>query len=369
MYCPIYCSKKCVPPYEEVLEKEDTLNKPSDTKSSSPRGNNCVSDNSETNSDVVMDSLTETLDKALNIVKPSASKDGHDEIENQSEVESSSQEQIDENREAKFTQNYNCDENANSEESQDNKTNIHVAMLDGNSNKSNETQSINGEQTDIKQEEALDRNDSNCDSKKHVSFNTSENSSHGHVTNCDQVNVKDKSCDRTSQGAIENSNSEDQSNKDEMEPDRSGSEDLNNSALNAEQELASKNEKESVLSKEPLGTIDSFVNDEQTNTDSEMSEKELQDLHVRVDIFRFLLPGLCHLTSEDIPRMVLIKEGILGLLDLYMWRQWNLFTQNPQSREVQVRKKKNWTELKTRPRGYKTFFMLNSVEHGILNAH
>ena len=67
-----------------------------------------------------------------------------------------------------------------------------------------------------------------------------------------------------------------------------------------------------------------------------MSEKELKDLHVRVDIFRFLLPGLCHLTSEDLPRMVLIKEGILALLDLYMWRQWNLFLKNPQSREVQV---------------------------------
>ena len=25
--------------------------------------------------------------------------------------------------------------------------------------------------------------------------------------------------------------------------------------------------------------------------------------------------------------------------------------------------------VKTRPRGYKTFFMLNSVEHEILNAH
>ena len=25
--------------------------------------------------------------------------------------------------------------------------------------------------------------------------------------------------------------------------------------------------------------------------------------------------------------------------------------------------------LKTRPRGYKTFFVLNSVEHEILNAH
>ena len=355
MYCPIYCSKKCVPPYEEVLEKESTLSKPSDTKRSSPRGSNCVNDNSETNSDVVMDSLTETLDKALNIVKPSASKGGHDEIENQSEVESGAQEQINENCEAKFTQSSKCDENSNNDsvvlpkESHDNKSHITTdmldEMLDDNGNKSNETQSINGRQTDTKQEEGLDRTDSNQDSKKHVSFKTSENSSHGHVTNCDQVNVKDKSCDRTSQGAVENSNSEDQSNKDEMEQDRSGLEDLNNSALNSEQELASKSEKESALSKEPLGTIDSFVNDEQTNTDSEMSEKELQDLHIRVDIFRFLLPGLCHLTSEDIPRMVLIKEGILGLLDLYMWRQWNLFTQNPQSREVQVRKKKKWTEL------------------------
>ena len=111
---------------------------------------------------------------------------------------------------------------------------------------------------------------------------------------------------------------------------------VNNSENN--QNEATLVETESVIKQDHEVMIDSFVNDSAVGADAEMSEEELQDLHLRVDIFRFLLPGLCHLTSEDISRSVLIQEGILALLDLYMWRQWNLFNQDPQNKEIQVNK-------------------------------
>ena len=67
-----------------------------------------------------------------------------------------------------------------------------------------------------------------------------------------------------------------------------------------------------------------------------LSDQELLNLHLRVNIFHFLLPGLCHMTADDIPREILLNCGALGLLDLYMWKQWENFLKMPANREIQV---------------------------------
>lgn len=41
-------------------------------------------------------------------------------------------------------------------------------------------------------------------------------------------------------------------------------------------------------------------------------------------VLRLLLPGWCHLTVEDGPREILIKEGAPSLLCKYFLQQWEL---------------------------------------------
>ncbi|XP_064636104.1 neurochondrin-like [Lineus longissimus] len=45
-----------------------------------------------------------------------------------------------------------------------------------------------------------------------------------------------------------------------------------------------------------------------------------------VDLLRFLLPGLCHLSAEDNPRKILIESDAHELLGQYFSYQWNSFT-------------------------------------------
>ncbi|MEE6484253.1 hypothetical protein FKM82_013812 [Ascaphus truei] len=52
------------------------------------------------------------------------------------------------------------------------------------------------------------------------------------------------------------------------------------------------------------------------------------------DAIRFLLPGLCHLSAEDVPRRILISEGLPTLLCNYFLQQWGVFS-GEQSAEMQ----------------------------------
>ena len=312
-----------------------------------------------------MDSLSETLDTALDIVKPSESKISQDGDETNAKAK------VKENHEPELTASeQDCESHLNDDQQcetnvyKDNQTvlldsqeNIQKLSLDENSNTSKETGLENETKSDLMHVQDSDKiTDMEKDSTKHVSFNVNQNS------NPDDLTFEEESDFRDHQNNTKYSDHKDQleetkrdnssptqlkDNAFNAEPEPAVSE--NNSVLKTEQELTDKGsalkvkqesmvtETDRALKKDHEVTVDSFVSDSSTSVDAEMSEEELQDLHVRVDIFRFLLPGLCHLTSEDIPRLVLIQEGILALLDLYMWRQWNLFTQNPQSREVQVR--------------------------------
>ncbi|NXU14405.1 NCDN protein, partial [Pardalotus punctatus] len=47
------------------------------------------------------------------------------------------------------------------------------------------------------------------------------------------------------------------------------------------------------------------------------------------DALRFLLPGLCHLTTEDWPRDILISKGAPALLCEYFLQQWEVLTSKP----------------------------------------
>ena len=80
-----------------------------------------------------------------------------------------------------------------------------------------------------------------------------------------------------------------------------------------------------------LFTLESLAADKEV-----LSDKELNDLHVRVDICHFLLPAVCHFTADDEPRQLLVNCGALSVLDLYMWRQWELFIRTPTNRDIQV---------------------------------
>ncbi len=45
-----------------------------------------------------------------------------------------------------------------------------------------------------------------------------------------------------------------------------------------------------------------------------------------MDVLKFLLPGLCHLSAEDKARVVLIQETFHGLLAEYFTHQWTVYT-------------------------------------------
>lgn len=68
-----------------------------------------------------------------------------------------------------------------------------------------------------------------------------------------------------------------------------------------------------------------------------LNAAELQELHEKADILHFLLPALCHLTADEYPRRILLRCGGLGLLDLYMWRQWEKLVDQDNVRETLVR--------------------------------
>ncbi|XP_060602253.1 neurochondrin-like [Ruditapes philippinarum] len=65
-----------------------------------------------------------------------------------------------------------------------------------------------------------------------------------------------------------------------------------------------------------------------------LNAAELQELHEKADILHFLLPALCHLTAEEDPRHILLQCGGLGVLDLYMWRQWERLVDQENLRET-----------------------------------
>ena len=305
-----------------------------------------------------MDSLSETLDKALHIVKDKSAKgenDGIDLLEKEDcemKLTNDCDQELESNESDKHN---NVTLNKKSTgDSHETKSEINV---DGIPNCSEKTSVDHERNTESSKLQHAERTSLDKDVEKHVSFKVDKTSDSDHVTT-------QESCDVSAKNKSGNSSEKDQSKRTETQSDRSSPDELddNNSAFNTKDNMqavieqngakvdeqkqnGALNEVEdssnianatSALGKGKEFTIDSYVSDDSVNEESKMTEKELEDLHVRVDIFRFLLPGLCHLTSEDLPRLVLIKEGILALLDLYMWRQWNMFLKNPQSREVQV---------------------------------
>ena len=73
-----------------------------------------------------------------------------------------------------------------------------------------------------------------------------------------------------------------------------------------------------------------------TNSAKEVGGESEEDLAVvlsgekpkpvlTIDVLRFLLPGLCHLTVEDHPRQILYNQGVLPLLVDYFSHQWALW--------------------------------------------
>lgn len=88
------------------------------------------------------------------------------------------------------------------------------------------------------------------------------------------------------------------------------------------------------------GNDSGLVKDTQSTAHLEkdiLTEEELTELHLKADILHYLLPGLCHLTAEEEPRRLLLNSGALGVLDLYMWRQWEkLVDETRRTRETVV---------------------------------
>lgn len=55
-----------------------------------------------------------------------------------------------------------------------------------------------------------------------------------------------------------------------------------------------------------------------------------------VDLLRFLLPGLCHLTSEDDPRKILVDNELLPMLNFYLKRLLKRYFRNDSNDNVVV---------------------------------
>jgi hypothetical protein len=71
-------------------------------------------------------------------------------------------------------------------------------------------------------------------------------------------------------------------------------------------------------------TSDDVGRETASNQNHEEEEEEEEDSllgdqgGMSVDLLRFLLPGLCHLTSEDEPRQILVDNELLPMLNYYL---------------------------------------------------
>ncbi|XP_073251383.1 neurochondrin-like [Porites lutea] len=93
------------------------------------------------------------------------------------------------------------------------------------------------------------------------------------------------------------------------------------------------------LGKESLDTFSENVVDAKSNTSEDQhasTSSSISTVNVRdvvgnrlnkVDIMRFLLPPLCHLSADDKTRKILIENGCLELLSKYFFQQWKIWNE------------------------------------------
>lgn len=71
--------------------------------------------------------------------------------------------------------------------------------------------------------------------------------------------------------------------------------------------------------------------DQHASTSSSVSTVNVRDVIGnrlnKVDIMRFLLPPLCHLSADDKTRKVLLENGFLELLSKYFFQQWKIWNE------------------------------------------
>lgn len=60
------------------------------------------------------------------------------------------------------------------------------------------------------------------------------------------------------------------------------------------------------------------------------------DQENKIDLMKFILPGLCHLTAEDKSRQILLSCNCQRLLEQYFRRCWNHLLLNTQDTALQV---------------------------------
>lgn len=87
--------------------------------------------------------------------------------------------------------------------------------------------------------------------------------------------------------------------------------------------------------------INSAENNSETDTDIsrslEDSDCKSLDGPPKMEVLKFLLPGLCHLSAEEKARAILLEEGLIDLIGDYMMFQWTLFNLGgPDMRSAEV---------------------------------
>ena len=252
--------------------------------------NSCPNENG---SDVVMDSLSETLDKALHIVKTEC-KVGDDKIDKDEN------DRIEEEGDCKMKLTCDGDWKLDCKESSNNSaTESHEIVNEVNrgetSNCSEKIRMDKERNTESVELPGSERTNVDKSYEKHVSFKVDQNSESDHVTDDNHVSVE-KSCDVNAQFNVEHSDHENQSDKMETQTDRSSPDgiDDNNSALTTKDNMPAvieqnsakideekrngalnENEDASVVTntkgavrKEKELTIDSYVSDNMLNEDS-----------------------------------------------------------------------------------------------------
>lgn len=77
-------------------------------------------------------------------------------------------------------------------------------------------------------------------------------------------------------------------------------------------------------------------NEEEDEETEEVSVYLMDRSSMSVDLLRFLLPGLCHLTSEDDPRKILVDNELLPMLNFYLKRLLKRYFRNDNDNVVKA---------------------------------
>ena len=179
--------------------------------------------------------------------------------------------------------------------------------------------------------------DKKVNDKVSSELNHEKSAENGHIDSGDDGNkgldsATKVDCDTSAKDKVKNSEANNDSNADADVSDK-----VEKLSITSEKDQSNAKDEDGEGSK-ALEKVSEKNEESRAHMDQDtLTEDELVELHLKADILHYLLPGLCHLTAEEVPRKLLMESGALGVLDLYMWRQWEkLGDETRRTRETMV---------------------------------